>query len=52
MLKKRMSDPLLILPIENIGIKDTLTYEEISVQILDHQVWKLRKKELALVKVL
>ncbi|WMV33672.1 hypothetical protein MTR67_027057 [Solanum verrucosum] len=52
MLKKCMGDPSLIIPTENIEIKDNLSYEEISVQILDHQVRKLRTKEVASVKVL
>ncbi|WMV58156.1 hypothetical protein MTR67_051541 [Solanum verrucosum] len=52
MLKKCMGDPLLIIPTENIGIKDSLSYEEIPLQILDRQVRKLRNKEVALVKVL
>ncbi|WMV45802.1 hypothetical protein MTR67_039187 [Solanum verrucosum] len=52
MLKKCMGDPSLIIPIENIGIKDNLSYEEIPVQILDRQVCKLRTKEVASVKVL
>ncbi|WMV26499.1 hypothetical protein MTR67_019884 [Solanum verrucosum] len=52
MLKKCMGDPSLIIPTENIGIKDSLSYEEISVQILDRQVRKLRTKEVASVKVL
>ncbi|WMV34305.1 hypothetical protein MTR67_027690 [Solanum verrucosum] len=47
MLKKCMGDHLLIIPTENIGIKDSLSYEEILVQILDRQVRKLRTKELA-----
>ncbi|WMV40788.1 hypothetical protein MTR67_034173 [Solanum verrucosum] len=47
-----MGDPSLIIPTEDIGIKDSLSYEEIHVQILDHQVRKLRIKEVALVKVL
>ncbi|WMV29827.1 hypothetical protein MTR67_023212 [Solanum verrucosum] len=34
MLKKCMGDPSLIIPTENIGIKDNLSYEEISVEIL------------------
>ncbi|WMV09812.1 hypothetical protein MTR67_003197 [Solanum verrucosum] len=38
--------------IEDIGIKDSLSYEEIPVQILDCQVRKLRTKEVASVKVL
>ncbi|WMV59082.1 hypothetical protein MTR67_052467 [Solanum verrucosum] len=52
MLKKCMRDPSLIIPSEDIGIKDSLSYEEIPVQILDHQIRKLRTKEIASVKVL
>ncbi|WMV07859.1 hypothetical protein MTR67_001244 [Solanum verrucosum] len=52
MLKKCMGDPSIIIPIEDIGIKDRLSYEEIPVQILDRQVCKLRTKEVASVKVL
>ena len=33
MLKKCMSDPSLIVPNKNIGIKDNLSYEEIPMQI-------------------
>ncbi|WMV36628.1 hypothetical protein MTR67_030013 [Solanum verrucosum] len=51
-LKKCMSDPSLIISTENIEIKDSLSYEEIPVQILDRQVRKLRTKEVASVKVL
>ncbi|WMV46573.1 hypothetical protein MTR67_039958 [Solanum verrucosum] len=52
MLKKCMGDPSLIIPNENIGIKDNLSYEEIPVEMLDRQVRKLRTKEVASVKVL
>ncbi|WMV23873.1 hypothetical protein MTR67_017258, partial [Solanum verrucosum] len=52
MLKKCMGDPLLIIPTEDIRIKDNLSYEEIPIQILDRQVRKLRTKEVASVKVL
>ena len=52
MLKKCMGDPSLIIPTENIGIKDSLSYGEIPVQILDRQVRKLRTNEVASVKVL
>ncbi|KAK4723875.1 hypothetical protein R3W88_026654 [Solanum pinnatisectum] len=52
MLKKCMGDPSLIIPIEDIDIKDSLSYEEIPIQILDRQVRKLRTKEVASVKVL
>ena len=36
LLKKCMGNPSLIIPTENIGIKNSLSYEEILVQILDH----------------
>ncbi|XP_027767748.1 uncharacterized protein LOC114074025 [Solanum pennellii] len=52
MLNKFMGDPLLIIPTENIGIKDNLCYEDVSVETLDHQVRKLRTNEVASVKVL
>ncbi|WMV09768.1 hypothetical protein MTR67_003153 [Solanum verrucosum] len=52
MFKKCMGDPSLIIPTEDIAIKDILSYKEIPVQILDRQVCKLRTKEVASVKVL
>ncbi|WMV55031.1 hypothetical protein MTR67_048416 [Solanum verrucosum] len=52
MLKKCMGNPSLIIPTEDIDIKDSLSYEEIPVQIMDRQVRKLRTKEVASIKVL
>ncbi|WMV14244.1 hypothetical protein MTR67_007629 [Solanum verrucosum] len=52
MLKKCIGDPSLIIPTEDIGIKDNLSNGEIPVQILDRQVCKLRTKEGSSVKVL
>ena len=52
MLKKCIGDPESILPIEDLGVKDNLSYEEVLVQILDRQVKKLRNKEVVSVKVL
>ena len=49
-LKKSMGDPYLIIPTENICTMDSLSYEEILVQILYHEVHKWRTKEVALVK--
>ncbi|WMV33268.1 hypothetical protein MTR67_026653 [Solanum verrucosum] len=49
---KCMGDPSLIIPTEDIGIKDSLSYEESHVQILDRNVRKLRTNEVASVKVL
>ncbi|WMV38093.1 hypothetical protein MTR67_031478 [Solanum verrucosum] len=52
MLKKCMGDLSLIIPTENIGIKENLSYEEVPIEILDRQVHKFRTKEVASVKVL
>ncbi|XP_055826257.1 uncharacterized protein LOC129894585 [Solanum dulcamara] len=51
-LKKCLGDRSLILPTKSIGVKESLSYEEIPIQILDRQVRKLRTKEVASVKVL
>ncbi|XP_070050687.1 uncharacterized protein [Nicotiana tomentosiformis] len=52
MLKKMIGDSSLIVLVETIEVNEELTYEEILVAILDRQVRKLRKKEIASVKVL
>ncbi|XP_069152848.1 uncharacterized protein [Solanum lycopersicum] len=36
MLKKCLDDPSLIVPTENVGIKDNLSNEEVPIDILDH----------------
>ncbi|WMV40984.1 hypothetical protein MTR67_034369 [Solanum verrucosum] len=50
-ISKCMGDPSLIIPTKDIGIKDSLSYEDILVQILDRQVRKLSTKKVASVKV-
>ncbi|WMV54324.1 hypothetical protein MTR67_047709 [Solanum verrucosum] len=52
MLKKCLGNVAFILPTESIRVEDSISYEEIPVQILDHQVHKLRTKKVAFVKVL
>ncbi|KAK4733865.1 hypothetical protein R3W88_008126 [Solanum pinnatisectum] len=52
MLKKCVGDPTSIIPLEGLGVDANLSYEEVSVEILDRQVRKLRNKEVASVKVL
>ncbi|WMV25123.1 hypothetical protein MTR67_018508 [Solanum verrucosum] len=52
MLKKCVGDPTSIVSLEGLGVKENLSYEEVSVEILDQQVKKLRNKEIASVKVL
>ena len=51
-LKKCMGDPSLIIPTKDIGFNDRLSYEEITVHILDREICKLRTKKVASVKVL
>ena len=52
MLKKCIGDPESILPIEGLGFKDNLYYEEAPVQILDRQVKSWSNKEVVSIKVL
>ncbi|WMV38095.1 hypothetical protein MTR67_031480 [Solanum verrucosum] len=38
LLKKCMGDPASIIPLESVVVKDSLTYEEVQVEILDRQI--------------
>ena len=44
LLKKCMSDPTSIVPLESMAVKDSLTDEEVPVEILDRRVRRLRNK--------
>ncbi|WMV46310.1 hypothetical protein MTR67_039695 [Solanum verrucosum] len=52
LLKKCVGDPASIIPLERVAVKDSLTYEEVSIEILHRRVRRLRNKEVASVKVL
>ena len=52
MHKKCIGDPVSILPLYDLGVKEDLSYEEVPVEILYCQVKILRNKEVASVKVL
>ncbi|WMV08186.1 hypothetical protein MTR67_001571 [Solanum verrucosum] len=52
LLKKCVGDPTSIVPLESVPVKDSLTYEDVPVQIIDHHVRRLSDKEVASVKVL
>ncbi|KAK4709708.1 hypothetical protein R3W88_004221 [Solanum pinnatisectum] len=52
LLKKCVDDPASIVPLESVAVKDSLSYEDVPVEILDHQVRRMRNKEVASVKVL
>ncbi|WMV29710.1 hypothetical protein MTR67_023095 [Solanum verrucosum] len=52
MLKKCVGDPTSIVPLEGLGVKEKIFYEEVSIEILDRQVKKLRNKEVSSLQVL
>ncbi|WMV45946.1 hypothetical protein MTR67_039331 [Solanum verrucosum] len=52
LLKKCVGDPASIVPLESVAMKNSLSYEDVPVEILDRQVRRLRNKEVASVKVL
>ena len=52
LLKKYIGYPAILVPNQNIDVQDSLSYEEIPVEILDYQIRRLRNKEVPLVKVL
>ncbi|XP_069144094.1 uncharacterized protein [Solanum lycopersicum] len=51
-LKKCVGDPASVVPLETMVVKDSLSYKDIPVEILDRQVRRLRNKEVASLKVL
>ena len=51
LLKKCVGDPTSIVPLEIVAEKDSISYEDVPVEILDRQVRRLRNKEVASVKV-
>ena len=52
LLKNCICDTKSNPPIEGLGVKDNLSYDEVPVQILNRQVKKLRNKEEVSTKVL
>ncbi|KAF3648227.1 CCHC-type integrase [Capsicum annuum] len=52
LLKKCIGDPAIVVPIQSVDIQNSLSYEEILVEILDYQTRWLRNKEVPLFKVL
>ncbi|XP_016699563.1 uncharacterized protein [Gossypium hirsutum] len=52
MLRRYHSDPIHVVPVEEIEVRPDLTFEEEPVQILDQDVKVLRRKSIPLVKVL
>ncbi|WMV50527.1 hypothetical protein MTR67_043912 [Solanum verrucosum] len=52
LLKKCVGDPASVVPLKIVVIKDSLSYEDVPIEILDRQVRRLRNKEVASIKVL
>ena len=52
LLKKCVGDPASIVPLESMAVKDSISYEDVLVKILDCQVRRLRNKEVVSVTVL
>ena len=51
LLRKYVADPTHILPMQEVAMKEDLSYTEHSIAIVDRQSKMLRNKEVALVKV-
>ena len=52
LLKKCVGDPASIVPLESMVVKDNLYFEDVPVEIPNHQARRLMNKEIASVKVL
>ena len=52
MPKNYLKNPVSILPIEHLVIKEDLSYEEVPIDRLDCNVMKLRNKEVTFVNLL
>lgn len=50
LLKKCNKDPTLVFPLESVHMKDTLSYEEVPIKILDCQAHKFRNKHFSSIK--
>ena len=46
LLKKCMDDSAVIVPLESKDVQNGLSYEEVPIDILDHQIRRLRNKEV------
>ncbi|XP_055803849.1 uncharacterized protein LOC129872917 [Solanum dulcamara] len=52
LLRIFIGDPSPIVPLVNVEVNESLSYEEVPVEILDQKVRKLRNKEVASINVL
>ncbi|WMV46030.1 hypothetical protein MTR67_039415 [Solanum verrucosum] len=52
LLKKCVGDPMSIVPLEGLGVEKNISYEEVPIEILGHQIRKLRNEQVASMKVI
>nr|KYP59638.1 hypothetical protein KK1_015074 [Cajanus cajan] len=52
MLKKYVHDPGHVVELDDVHVKENLTFEKFPVAVVDHKLKELRGKSIALVKVL
>ena len=52
MLKKCLGDSTSILPVQGLGVDENLSFEEVAVEILNHQVKRVKNKDVSTLKVL
>ena len=52
LLKKCVGDPASVVPLESLEVKDIVSFEDVTIEILDRQFRRLRNKEVSSVKVL
>lgn len=52
LLKKFIGDPASLMSLESVAVKEKLSYEEVTLEIQDCQVQKMRNEEVTSVKVL
>ena len=51
LLQKYVPNEMHVLPVQEILIRDDLSYEEQPVAIVDRQIRKLRRKEIVMLKI-
>ena len=52
LLKKCVGYTVSIVPLESVAVKDIVSFEDVTIEILDRQFRRLRNKEVSSVKVL
>ena len=51
MFRKYVSDPMHILPVQDVSVGEDITYREEPIAIIGRETRRLRNKEITMVKV-